>query len=48
LKNPSQKWVGGVGQGEGSEFKPKYHTHTHTKSNNYYDKMDKRSQKEET
>jgi hypothetical protein len=23
-KNPSQKWAGGVAQGEGPEFKPQY------------------------
>jgi hypothetical protein len=24
-KNPSQKWTGGVAQGEDPEFKPQYH-----------------------
>jgi hypothetical protein len=30
-KNPSQNRAGGVAQGEGPEFKPRYHTNTHTK-----------------
>jgi hypothetical protein len=28
LKNPLQKWAGGVAQGEGPVFKPQYHQKT--------------------
>jgi hypothetical protein len=33
-KNPSQKRVGGVAQGEGPEFKPQYHKKKTTKKKN--------------
>jgi hypothetical protein len=33
LKNASQKRVGVMAQGVGSEFKPQHHTHTHTHTN---------------